>query len=393
MMNLISLTLTFATAGFAPVLASPPTMEVPTDISQKNKPSTIKILLAHQKEQALLEAKGDYLIYNATNGRQISSDSSNKRAFIIPTSNGLKWDQKFSEMDQLRIVPANAQTTLLLDGIEYKGCMEIHNVNGKLEIINEIDIDRYLKSCLTFQFPNELDEDVMDAIAIVARTNAHYLINRNQHALWHVTAQEIGYQGYALTLQNIHVDRAVDNTKNIVLTYKEEPFAATWTQDSAGKTAAFATIFRKAISAPHGVTAPFAARDRAKHTWSFTLSKNELSQLINANNITHLDLYQDKESEKVYAVRIQDSKGSRDLDFFSLQKAIGPNRLCSNDFSVKLNQDKFTFSGYGEGCGVGLCLYSATIMAEHGANAQKILTSFFPDTKLQNLRDIGMQKK
>ena len=73
---------------------------------------------------------------------------------------------------------------------------------------------------MTSQFANEMDEEVMDAIAIAARTNAYYLVSRKMEAPWHVDAQEVGYQGYAVTLQNLHVDRAVNNTRHMVLTYQ-----------------------------------------------------------------------------------------------------------------------------------------------------------------------------
>jgi stage II sporulation protein D len=261
-------------------------------------------------------------------------------------------------------------------------------MGGKLNIVNEVDIERYLKSCLTAQFPQELDEDVMDSIAIVARTNAFHLVAQKPNAPWHVEAHEVGYQGYALTLQNLHVDRSIDNTKNLILTYHDKPFAATWTEDCAGKTADFAAIFRKSLSTPHGVTAPFAAKDRAKHAWSFNISKHELCKLFSVDRINHIDLFQDKTSEKVYAIRIHDNAGGRNVDFLHLQQAIGEKRLRSSDFSVTLHGDHITFSGFGQGTGVGLCLYSATALAEHGEHTPKILSSFFPETKLQNVRDI-----
>jgi stage II sporulation protein D len=364
-------------------------VEVPTDLSQKNKPATIKVLIAKQKEKALLEVKGRYFLYNPLNGMLISQESSPRRSVIASTSSGLRWKEPLPSIYQIRIVPGDSQSTVLVDGIEYRGCVEVYDIGGKLYVVNEVDIERYLKSVMTTQFPSEMDEEVMDAVAIVARTNAYHLISKQQHSHWHVAAQDVGYQGDALTLQNLHVDRAINSTRHMVLTYHNAPFATAWTQDSAGKTAAFASIFRKNVETPHGVQTPFAARDRDKHSWSLSMSKFELAKLIGTKTIAALDLYQDPDSQRVYGIRIKDGDDVRQLDFFKLQQMIGANRLKSNDFTVQLTGDRVVIKGFGEGHGVGLCLYSASQMAERGETAPKILSAFFPETKLQNMRSIA----
>ncbi|MBY0529494.1 MAG: SpoIID/LytB domain-containing protein [Rhabdochlamydiaceae bacterium] len=388
-MNLIqSLIVSTLVAGtLSPSLCPAIIAEAPTDLSQVDKPMTIKVLVAQKKEKIFLEARGSYHVYQPVDGKQLSSGNSSKRAFVISDPLGLKWKERYLGSSHLRIVPGDAQSTLLVDGIEYRGCLEIYDMGGKLNIVNEVSLEHYLKSCLTSQFQEEMDEDVMDSIAIVARTNAQYLVSRKPNAPWHVEAQEVGYQGYALTLQNLHVDRSIDNTKNLILTYQDQPFAATWTEDSAGKTADFAAMFRRSVATPRGVQAPFALRDREKHHWSFSLSRQELSKLLQTDKITSIDLFQDKQSEKVYAVKIQDTRGSHNIDFIQLQKALGEKRLKSSDFTIQFHGENITFNGYGQGYGVGLCLYSANAMAEHGENAKKILATFFPETKLQNVQN------
>ena len=60
--------------------------------------------------------------------------------------------------------------------------------------------------------------------------------------------------------------------------------------------------------------------------------------------------------------------------------------MKSNDFQIQVTSDKVIFKGFGEGNGVGLCLFSANAMADKGEKAPKIMTSFFPETKLEKLR-------
>jgi stage II sporulation protein D len=362
------------------------------DFSQKSKPATIKVLLAKHAPRALIEIKGRYYIYAPSTGFRISSGMLSKRDFIFHDDKGLHWGDIFPTIFEMRIVPADSQTTILVNGTQYRGCIELYDIDGTLNIVNEVDIENYLKATLTTQFENEMDEEVVEALAIVARTNAYYFVGRNANSFWHVDAKDVNYQGNSLVLQNLQIDRAIENTRYIILTYNQAPFAATWTKDSAGKTADFATIFRKDSPSPSGIDVPLAAKDREKHRWNFSLNRQELAQLLQLNKVSGIDLYLDKKSNKVYGIKVRDENGSQDISFITLQKKIGPNRLKSNDFTISVKGDNVTFIGYGEGAGVGLCLYSANIMAEHGESAQKILATFFPNTRIENMRSLSSKR-
>jgi stage II sporulation protein D len=366
-----------------------------SDISQQNKPATIKVLVGKQKDKLILEAKGRYVVYNPLNQLQLTSGSSTKRDVLTSDEYGIKWGELFPGIYQLRLVPKDAKSSILVDGIEYRGCVEIYDLNGRFHIVNEVDIERFLKSTLTAQFPTELDEEVMDSVAIAARTNAYYLVKKNADAYWHVEAQDTGYQGYAVVLQNVHVDRAINNTRNMILTYRGEPFPASWTKDSAGKTADFASIYRKEVQAqtPQGVDSPFAARERDKHAWNFSISKQDLAKALGAARVNDFGVFQDEKTQKIYGARFKDGDQVRKFDFTKLQKALGAAKLKSNDFTVQFNGDQIVFKGHGEGAGVGLCLFSASAMADKGDKAQKILTTFYPNTQLENIPEHEQQKK
>jgi stage II sporulation protein D len=374
----------FLACTLAPISLFPVGMELPTDISQKAKPATIKILISKQREKIFVEAKGHHFIYNPLNELLLSEESSTKH-WLSTGERGLSWGALFPSIFQIRIVPADSQSTILVDGIEYRGCVEIYDLNGKVYAVNEVDVERYLKSILTAQFTADMDEEVMDAVAITARTNAYYLASRKPEAYWHVDSQDVSYQGHAVTLQDLDVDRAINNTRHMVMLYKGAPFPTAWTKDSAGKTADYATIFRKDVRTPHGVDAPFAAHDREKHGWTFSISKKDLAKALGAVKCNEFDLYQDAKSQKVYGARLKDSDNVVQFDFTKLQSALGAARLKSNDFTIETNDDRLVFKGFGEGNGVGLCLFSASAMADKGNKAPKILASFFPDTKLENI--------
>ena len=279
----------------------------------------------------------------------------------------------------------------------YTGAIAIYGVSGSINIINEIDIESYVKSILTSRFPSPLEPEVMSALAILTRTDAYYQATRATHSFWHTTSEETGYQGSALVVSNSPIEHAVDTTRHLILVHPENnrnlPFAASWTENSAGKTASYQTLFRKNSFAPDkGVDAPHAALARQESKWSYQIGKKTLAQLLDIPQIKSIELFVDIPSNKVYGIRLKDGSETHDIDFFTLQNALKPNHLQSSDFTVSLKDDAVVFSGFGKGHGVGLCLYSASAMAQNGENALKILSKFFPETYLYNLNALPPQE-
>lgn len=350
------------------------------------KPATIKVLLKKSTEGVLLEARGPYAVYNPENGKKESSGRWGKRFYLHTHSEGIQWGENFLGIFQLQIVPTSPETTFLVDGMQYRGAIEVYNVENHLSIINEVDIESFLKATLSEKISPDLPPNVLDAVAIIARTDAYYHALLNYDSFWHVTKEEVDYNGNALALQNIAIDRAIDHTKYLVMTYEEQPFPGSWTKNSAGKTASYSSIFRKNTPTPDGIDSPFAKQIRKESHWSLTLDTQEIAKLVKTNRITGIDLFIDHSSGKVYGARLHDGSHTEDLEFIALQEKLGKSRLKSNDFNVSIKGNIAQFEGYGEGHGMGLCLYSASQMAERGDSMPAILAQFFPHTTLEKMR-------
>lgn len=363
-------------------------------IAEPMAPRNIQILLEKDADGALLEVKGPYYIFNQHDGNRVSSGLLGKRFMIHEQENGLKWGEEFPGVHQIYIKPRSSETSIFINGIQYSGSIAIYGVAGKINIVNDVDIESYVKSTLTSQFLSPLETEVMSALAILARTDAYYYVNRaNPNSFWHVAIDDINYQGSALIVSNSPVDRAVESTRHLILLHNENgrdlPFATTWTENSAGKTAPYSSIFRKDTYAPEkGVVAPHAALARQESKWTYQIGKKTLAHLFNVSQIKSLELFVDQPSSKVYGLRIKDGVESHDVDFLTLQEKLGSSHLKSSDFTVALKDESVVFTGFGKGHGVGLCLYSANALAQNGENAVKILSKFFPETYLYNLNAI-----
>lgn len=374
-------------ASFSPLEAT----HVPSkyeEIDQKGSVE-IRILINENIEGALLDVPGSYKIYNPDTQKTITSGFFGKRNYLQTNVSGLKWGEGFPGVYKMKIVPTDPSTSILINGVQYRGSVTIYSVNAKIQIVNEINVEEFLKAYLSQELANtHYSKTTYEAIAIVARTNFYHHILERNNPFWDVKALDCAYQGHATSSTNHLLDKAIEATAGLVLTFKDLPFATAWTENCAGYTAAFETIFRRKTPGPDGVAAGYAKKERESNRWKCTLSTKELAEILELNNIHTIDLYQDSQSKKVYGIRFSDEHRISELSFFKFQELLGKNRILSNDFTVSIVKDYVLFTGYGKGCGVGLCLFSADQMAQLGDSAPHILSNFYPATHLVKLNTI-----
>lgn len=357
------------------------------------RPENIKILLKKDVSEVLLEVRGPYQVVDSIDFRRLSSGMYGKRFVLHTTESGIMWGDEFQSRREISIISKSADTKFLIDGIQYEGFLHIIKKDKLLTLVNEIDVESYLKNVLSQEFTYSSENEAFAAIAIAARTNAYAHICKDSNKPWHITADEVNYHGYALMSKTAPIIEAIKATRHLIIAHSfngiNVPFEAVWTEHSAGKTAPFHYIFRKEGFAPKsGVVAHLAALDRNDSKWTTSISKQDVERILNLSNIKSIESFIEPFSEKTYAIRVKTDNEVKDIDFLTFQKLIGIDVVKSNDLKISLQNDKIIFSGFGKGHGVGLCLYTSTLMAQRGDTAIKILSTFFPNTFLVNLAEV-----
>lgn len=350
-------------------------------------PDAVRILLAEGNDTAYLEVKGKYRVIDPHDGKTLSTGSVGKAYPVIARSNGIRWGEEYLDRFQIAVVPQRPDTTVLLNGVEYQGKIYVYQVGAGLYVVNEIPVEEYCKSVMGTTCPKGLTEEAAAALAIVLRSDTYYRILRARNAHWHMKAGEVGYCGHGIEDRIPSYDQACERTHGMVLTCAELngiSIPAQWTENCAGKTANYSVMHRKFLGdVMNGVESSLASRARDESSWSCTVSKRQLAEIAGLRGVSGMNLYTDPFSNKVYAIRFSDGAEVADVDFFALQEAIGADRILSSDFTVSASGSTVTFSGYGKGAGVGLCLYSANALAGRGKDAATVLKTFFPGAQLQ----------
>jgi stage II sporulation protein D len=349
----------------------------------------LKVLVGENVEGALLDLRGGYKISSLETKQVLSSSFFSKRNYLQTLPSGLKWGEGFPNVNKIKITPKNEASTFLVNGIQYLGSLSVYNVNGKLQLVNELDVEDFLASYLCSEFSStNYNKNTYDALAIVARTALYASVTEKLNSFWDIKGSEYHYEGLVSVHPNSLVHKSIKATKGLILTYEDTPFHTTWTENSGGKTASYSSIFRKRCKGPDGVAVAYAQKEREVHRWKCNMVNQDLSTLFDLKKIHSIDLYQDPQSKKVYGIRFADEKNIIELSFKKFQEILGKNRILSNDFNVHIIRDYVVFNGYGNGFGVGLCLFSADQMAKCGDSSLQILSNFFPGTSLVKLTQI-----
>ncbi len=346
---------------------------------------TVKVLIAEEKEGVMLQITGGYNIYDPYDERRLATRFTGKTAFIQSIQLGIKWGELFPKTYQVKFVPDHDKSTILVDGVQYEGTVTVYAVGGKLNIVNELPVESYLSSRLAGQFPEPMEREALNAVTIVARTDAYYHSKHGKNKFWDVRALDVGYEGYTYSGNTPHIAEAIDATRGMMMAAPggDTPFAAEWTEHSAGQTIPYHVMYRRDAAAPVvGVHSEIAAQDRTATEWSYTVKKEALAQLAGIQHLSDITLHADDDSGKIFAVHLSDGTYSKDVDFMTLQSQLGASRLQSSDFTIITNDHEVTFNGVGKGHGVGLCLYTAERMAQRGESASEILNAFFPQTHM-----------
>ena len=102
----------------------------------------------------------------------------------------------------------------------YAGELKVSLNDNKLNIINYLKLEKYLKSVVGSEMPKEFPLTALQAQAIAARTYALKLLDRNKLFDVHSTQASQVYLG--LEAETPRINKAVRSTKSLALFYQNK---------------------------------------------------------------------------------------------------------------------------------------------------------------------------
>jgi stage II sporulation protein D len=233
----------------------------------------------------------------------------------------------------------------------YRGTLEIHGSARQLLAVVTMDRETAVASIVAAESTAETPFEALKAQAVATRS--YLAAGRGRHRdfdFCDTTHCQFLREPPALgTL----VAQAVEATRDMVLEYESEPFAAMYTRSCSGRTRTPTELGLPAAAYPYySVECKYCRAHPVR--WSSRISAEDAATLRNSSEPARL-------------------RAARHL---------GWGTIPSNDFIMKKDNGQILVEGAGQGHGIGLCQSGAKDMAADGANFRQILSHYYPNTTI-----------
>ncbi len=282
------------------------------------------------------------------------------------------------------VAPGSGMTPL-----EVAGQVLVLRRGQGLMVVNELDLEEYVKGVVPSEVNAAWHPEVLKAQAVAARTYALYqrmLSARRDYDLAASTQDQVYRGRHGI---DSRIEEAVEATRGLVVTYQQAPIYAAFSSTAAGLTEDALNVWSKDLPYLKGVECPFDVNS-PYYRWrtSFkleTLERNLRQQGIAVGTIATLAPASYSRAGRVTKLRVLHSQGELYLRGEDLRRVIGYGVIPSTQFDLDVVGPDVVVSGYGAGHAVGLCQWGAKELAELGYPFSTILRYYYPGTELQSI--------
>src|SRR5216684_3470498 len=213
---------------------------------------TIRVAIFQNVESVTVAASAGLLL-------QAPNDTvdSNGQSTVGAGASGLIVDGQRLRSDRLDVRGRDGELTV--NGLTVGGRVIVKRQNGKVLAINELPLEDYVKGVVPSEMSTAWHPEALKAQAIAARTYGLYQIRRNGNKDFDVaaTVKDQVYQYRGRATASGQAARAVDETRDLVLAYRDEPIFAAYFSTSAGQTEDALNVWGFDLPYLKGVECPF----------------------------------------------------------------------------------------------------------------------------------------
>lgn len=275
------------------------------------------------------------------------------------------------------------------------GILQIRLTQGRLRVINILDIEDYLKGVVPVEVSPKWHPELLKVQAIISRT---YALNRkraNPDKEFDLLATT-GDQVYAgRSKEDPAANLAIAETAGWVLTYEGQVILAAFHSTSAGSTESASAVWGLDIPYLKGASCPFD-QGSPYYRWTRSLPmetvQDNLAQAgYSVGTIATITPFRKTPAGRVDQVRILHSRGQLILKAPELRRILGYTELRSTQFEIEKMSRDLMLRGMGSGHAVGLCQWGAKEMAEMGYRAEDILGHYYPGVRLERAEAVEIR--
>lgn len=287
------------------------------------------------------------------------------------------------------IISAFNHEMIGFNGKPYPGSFEIHNGKKRYLLINHIELEQYLEGVVRSESWPGWPLEVNKAFAIASRSYVVAMMQRARKIKqpYHVRDSNV-HQRY--NLYGIHgsscVKDAVQSTKGLILTHQGNPIIAMFDSCCGGVIPAHIEDFdfEKAPYLAREYPCTFCTKCSA-YQWQISYNITRIHDLLKNSGfkiagINDLKVIRRDKAGLVKEIVVRDKHKKHSFDGKLLYALL--DEVKSFYFTIETNAQHIIVSGFGLGHHLGLCQWGAREMVRQGYPFKKILSFYYPSTKL-----------
>jgi stage II sporulation protein D len=329
----------------------------------------------------------------AGDGLLVTSETGDAVDVSLPATIRLVKDSLLVEGKLYRRLSFSASSAVYVNNKPYRGLAELTVADKGILVVNQLPLEEYLVGLINCEISSAWPIEAVKAQAIIART---YALNRKKARIespYHLESSVIDQVYEGCLLEDSRSRRAVLETQGEVLTFGGAIIQAFYHSSCGGHTEASENVWGAAIPYLKGVECQYCLTSPTGTTWECKLSLKEIEERLRAVGHKVSGLYDIKpgavdSSGRFKQLILLASKGNSTISGEQFRKAVGYGVIKSTRFTLKNSKADISFSGSGNGHGVGLCQWGAKQRALDGFDCGEILSYYYPGTELKKLTDI-----
>jgi stage II sporulation protein D len=335
---------------------------------------TLRVAIEESTTEATVGSSTDATVRDA-NGNAVGRIAGTS-GFVATANHGRVGLESWSA-SELTIEPDHGGFVFIGDRW-YRGQIQLKANGSRVTVIDRVDLDAYLYAVLGAEMSPSWPAEALKAQAVAARTYALYQRNKRRtpdYDLGDDTRWQV-YRGIADEADSTR--RAVDATRDRILTHNRQPIEAVFHSSAGGYTESSEFVWSEAR--PYLQSVPAYDEDAPDSQWQVDVSAATLANLAGGvGAVQALRLDQLTPGGRAWQLAIVGSSRSYSLSGVELRSALG---LPSAKFEVSRDGDRFVLHGRGRGHGVGMSQWGARRLAERGYDYAQIVTHYYQGSSL-----------
>jgi len=331
-----------------------------------------------------------------------------------------------SDFSQIKLegpINISSEEEIKINDVNFgKNFFLIQDLYGTWTLIQRIKFDDYLEGVLPHEIGPSSPLEALKAQAVIARTWGIYNSDRFKMDKYHLCISTQCQVYKPPTIKNKKVQKAVEETSNLILTYENQPINAFYHGSNGGisatageswqmqdyfyldsnldSTKSLRRIFKLPIQSESELSyfldfdkEQFYGKNHSLFRWNKKISNSTIKQyliknkLLNINeNVFDLNVLERGLSGRVTKLEIKTNNVNKSIVLVKDDIRRVLSFLPSNLFTInKLSDNLWLLRGGGFGHGVGLSQSGAIEMAELGFSYEQILNHYYRSSKLEKI--------